>query len=136
MTNVLRRPSVAGRGIRVIRWLVIINLTLVGLQPISAGLFMSGYARALTIHAGVGLALQLGALVQVGAAVVLWLRRGVPAWVAGVSIALFLIAFVQVGSGFRRVYWLHVPIGVGIVGGLTRQVSRLDSFGRSVAVKS
>jgi hypothetical protein len=39
-----------------------------------------------------------------------------------------VIAFVQVGSGYRRVYWLHVPIGVGIVGGLTRQVRRLGSF--------
>jgi hypothetical protein len=121
-----------GQGVRFIRLLVVINLGLVSLQAVSAGFLMSGYARALTVHAIVAAALQLGALIQAVTAVVLRRRRRrVPAWMIGVSIGLFVIVFVQVGLGYRRSYWLHVPIGVGMFGGLMRQVSRLDTVARA-----
>jgi hypothetical protein len=116
-----------GRGIRLVRQLVVINLGLVALQALSAGFLMSGYARALTVHAIVAVALQFGALVQVVAAVVAWRRRRLPPWVAAVSIGLFVMVFLQTGLGHRRSYWLHVPIGVGLFGGLTRQAGRLDT---------
>ena len=117
-----------GQGIRLIRRLMVINLGLVALQPLSAGFFLSGYERAVTIHAGVALALQLGALIQAVTAVVLWRRRRVPAWLAGLSIGLLVMVFLQVGLGYSKRYWLHVPIGVGIFGWLTRQVNRLDTL--------
>ncbi len=125
-----------GPGIRLIRQLVAINLGLVALQPISAGFFLSGYGRAVTVHAAVALALQFGALVQAVTAVVLWRRRRVPAWVAGLSIGLFAIVFLQVGLGYRKSHWLHVPIGVGILGWLTRQVKRLDTLSRTTGARS
>jgi len=71
--------------------------------------------------------LQFGALVQVVAALVAWRRRRLPPWVAAVSIGLFVMVFLQTGLGHRRSYWLHVPIGVGLFGGLTRQAGRLDT---------
>jgi hypothetical protein len=116
------------KAIRLVRRLVVINLGFVALQALSAGFLMSGYAPALKVHTIVAVALQFGALIQAVAAVVQWRRRRVPTWAAGVSIGLFVIVFLQVGFGFRRLYWLHVPIGVGIFGGLTRQVNRLDTF--------
>jgi hypothetical protein len=127
-----------GRGIRLIRRLVLMNLALVALQPISAGFFLSGYgyARAVTIHGVVGLALLLGALVQAVTAVVQRRRRHVPSWVASVSIGLFVIVFLQVGLGYNRWHWLHVPIGVGIFGGLIRQASRLDILCRATEGRS
>lgn len=118
----------AGQGITLIRRLVVINLGLVALQPLSAGLFLSGYERAVTVHAGVALALQLGALIQVATALVLWRRRRVPAGAATVSIGLFVMVFLQVGLGYNKVYWLHVPIGVGLLGALIRQTIRLDTL--------
>ena len=118
------------RGIRVIRWMVAINLVLVALQPISAGFFLSGYGRAVTVHASVALALQVGTLIQAVTGIILWRRRRVPPWVAGISVGLFAIVFLQSGLGHTKRYWLHVPIGVGIYGGLTRVVTRLDSFRR------
>jgi hypothetical protein len=116
------------RSMSWIRRLVGINLGLVALQPLSAGFLMSGYARALTVHAVVAQALQLGALIQAITAVVLWRRHRVPARVAGASIGLFVIMFLQVALGYRRWYWLHVPIGVALVVALQRQAIRLDAL--------
>jgi hypothetical protein len=113
-----------------IRRLAIINLGLVALQPISAGLLMSGYAPALTIHAVVATALQLGALVQVVTAGVQWWRGRLSARAASASLGLFVIVFLEVGLGYNRRYWLHVPIGVGLFGALIRQTSRLDAPAR------
>ncbi len=125
-----------GQGIRLIRWLMVINLGLVALQPVSAGLFLSGYERAVTVHAVVALALQLGALIQVVTAVILWRRHRVPAWMAGVSIGLLVVVFLQVGLGYNKRYWLHVPLGVAIFGWLTRQLSRLDTRWRTTGARS
>ena len=137
MTDVSARTAGAGgQDIRLIRWLVVINLVMVALQPVSAGLFMSGFGRALPVHAVVGLALLLGLLVQVGAAALLWRQGRVPAWLAGVSIALFVVVLLQNAFGHNRQYWLHVPIGVALVGALNRQKSSLDTLRRTTGVRS
>jgi hypothetical protein len=118
-------------GIKVIRWLVLMNLVLVALQPLSAGFFLSGYGRAVALHAAGGFALLVGALIQGVTAVVLWRRHRVPAWVAGVSIGLFVVMFFQHGLGYNKVFWLHVPIGVGLFGWLTRLAIRLEMLTNS-----
>jgi hypothetical protein len=125
-----------GQGIRLVRLLLVINLGLVAIQALSAGFLLSGYERAATVHANVALALELGALIQAVTAVVLWRRRRVPAWVAGLSIGLFVIVFLQVELGYRKSFWLHVPIGVGIFGWLTRQVNRLDTLWPTTGARS
>jgi len=136
-TDASKATTDAGwQGIRLVRRLVVINLWLVALQALSAGFLMSGYARVLTVHAIVAVALQFGALIQAVAAVVLWRRRRVPAWVGGVGIGLFVIVFLQTGLGYRRSHRLHVPIGVGIFGGLTRQMNRLDTLWRTTGTRS
>jgi len=123
--------AAGGQGIGLIRRLVVINLGLVALQALSAGFVLSGYERAVTVHADVALALQLGTLIQAVIAVVLWRRGRVPAWVAGLSIGLFMMVFLQLGLGYKKSFWLHVPIGVGIFGWLTYQVNRLNTLWRT-----
>jgi hypothetical protein len=118
-------------AIRLIRWLMVANLGLVGLQPISAGFILSGYGRATAIHGTVALALQVGVLIQTIAAAVLWWRARAPAWLTGVSVGLFVIVFLQTGLGYNDWHWLHVPVGVGIFGGLTRLLNRLDASWRA-----
>jgi hypothetical protein len=120
--TVMGTSEASGQGIRVIRRLMAVNLGLVALQAVSAGFSLQGYAQAATVHAGVGLALQVGALIQIVTALVLWWRGRAPGWLAGLSLALFAVMFVQLGLGYRRLFWLHVPIGVGIFGGLLRQM--------------
>ena len=97
------------------RWLLAINFGLVAAQPISAGFLLSGYEHASTIHGGVAVALQVGALIQGVTAVVLYFRRRVAATVAVLSIGLFAMVLLEVWAGRHREYWLHVPVGVGIV---------------------
>ena len=98
-----------------IKWLMAINLGLVALQPLSAGFLLSGYDHASTIHAAVAVALQLGVVIQSATAVVLWLRRRVSARVAGHCVGLLVMVLLEVWAGRNREYWLHVPIGVGIL---------------------
>ena len=129
--NVSEGSTSAGHGISSIRRLVVINLALVALQPLSAGLFLSGYERAVTLHAVVALALLLGALIQAVTAIILWRRLGIPGSLAALSIGLLVIMFVQVGLGYNKQYWLHVPIGVALFGGLVRQTFGLNNLERA-----
>ena len=117
--------------IRLIRWLVAVNLALVALQPVSAGLFMSGFGRALPVHAFGGLALGVALLVQAGAAALRWRQGRAPGWVAGISVALFVAVLLQNAFGHNRQYWLHVPMGVALVAALNRQRSSLDTLQRT-----
>jgi hypothetical protein len=125
-TDAARETTDAGvRAIRLIRRLMIVNLALVALQPVSAGFILSGYGQATTVHGFVALGLQVGALIQTITAAVVWWRGRIPAWVAGFSVGLFVVVFLQTGLGYNDWHWLHVPIGVGIFGWLTRQMNRL-----------
>ena len=117
--------------VRWIRLMTIINLGLVALQPLSAGFFLSGYSRAVAVHAAVAMALQLGAVIQAVTAAVLWRLGRVPPWVAGFSIGLLVVVFLQVGLGHNNRHWLHVPIGVAMLGWLREQLNRLDTISRT-----
>ena len=115
-------------GIRWIRWLVLANLGLVVLQAFSAGFLLSGSGPAVIMHARGALALELGALAQAVLGIVLWRRGRVPVWAARAGVVLFVLVVLQFGLGRGKRYWLHVPIGVGLFGGLIRQSSRLDTL--------
>ena len=104
------------------------NLGFVALQPVSAGFFLSGYGRAVAIHRAIAVALQLGALVQAVTAVVLFRRGSVPAVIVGMSLTLFLMVLLQNWLGYSKLFWLHIPIGVGLFGGLIRQTARLETL--------
>jgi hypothetical protein len=61
--------------------------------------------------------------------------RALPASAAGASMRT-TPSVLQVGLGYNKRYWLHVPIGVGIFGWLTRQVNRLDAMWRTTGARS
>ena len=128
-TDASRATTDGGR--RVIKWLMAINLGLVALQPISAGFLLSGYDHASTIHAAVAAALQLVAVIQGVTAIVLWLRRRVSGRVAGLCVGLFVMVFLEVWAGRNREFWLHVPIGVGVLVWLRGRMDRLDTLWRT-----
>ena len=74
--------------------------------------------------------------IRVGVAVLLWRQQRAPARVTGISLALFVVVLLQNAVGHSAQYWLHVPMGVGLVGALNRQRSSLDALLRTTAVSS
>src|SRR5262245_34006137 len=108
----------AGHGLSWVRRLIVINLALVALQALSAGFLPFGSGLALTCQARVARAVAFGALTQAVATIALWRRRRVPGWIARVSVGLFVGVLLQIVAGHTKQYWLHVPIGVGLFGGL------------------
>jgi len=110
-----------------IRWLMVMNLGLFAAQPISAGFLLSGYDYASTIHTVVAVGLQLGAFIQGIAAVALWLRRRASGKVAALSVGLFAMVLLEVWAGRHREYWLHVPVGVGLVVWVRGRMSSLHA---------
>lgn len=126
MTELTNANPAALKGIR---WLMAMNLGLVAAQPISAGFLLSGYDYAATMHTVVAVGLQLGAFIQGIAAVVFWLRRRVSGRVAALSVGLFAMVLLEVWAGRNREYWLHVPVGVGLVVWVRGRMSGLpDAF--------
>jgi hypothetical protein len=123
-------PSIAvgGWGIELIRGLVIVNLVLVALQALSAGFFLSGDGRGVNAHSAGAKALLGVVLIQAVGAAVLWRRRRLPGWVAGNCLVPLVIVLLEMGLGRSKQYWLHLPLGVLIFGGLTRQLGRLEAL--------
>jgi len=106
---------------------MVMNLGLFAAQPISAGFLLSGYDYASTIHTVVAVGLQLGAFIQGIAAVALWLRRRASGKVAALSVGLFAMVLLEVWAGRHREYWLHVPVGVGLVVWVRGRMSSLHA---------
>lgn len=124
MTELTKTSTVA---LGSIRWLMVMNLGLFAAQPISAGFLLSGYDYASTIHTVVAVGLQLGAFIQGIAAVALWLRRRASGKVAALSVGLFAMVLLEVWAGRHREYWLHVPVGVGLVVWVRGRMSSLHA---------
>jgi hypothetical protein len=120
-------PKTSAAALKGIRWLMAMNFGLVAAQPLSAGFLLSGYDYAATIHTVVAVGLQLGAFIQGIAAVVFWLRRRVSGRVAAISVGLFAIVLLEVWAGRDREYWLHVPVGVGLVVWVRGRMSSLHA---------
>lgn len=100
---------------KTIRWLAAISLGLVALQPISAGFFLSGFNHASTAHKIVAGALQLVMAIQCVTAIVLWLRRRLSPRAAGFCAGLFAMVMLEAWAGRHMKFWLHLPLGVGIL---------------------
>ncbi len=64
------------------------------------------------------------AVIQCVTAIVLWLRRRVSPQVMGLSVALLVLVMFEVWAGRHKHYWMHVPMGVGILMWLRGRVAR------------
>ena len=109
---------------KTIKRLMAINLGLVALQPLSAGFLLSGFTHAATAHAVVAVALLLVAAIQCVTAMVLWLRRRLSLRVAGLCVGLLTMVMVEVWAGRHMQFWLHVPLGVSIIGVLRGRMDK------------
>jgi hypothetical protein len=79
------------------------------LQPIMAGFFLSGQDQAIDTHATNAMIL---------AALCLLLTVLVPRAVFTTALGLLVAETVQIMIGFSHILWLHIPLGVIMMGGL------------------
>lgn len=90
------------------------------LQPIMAGLFLSGRDTAVDMHATNATILVALCLVMTILAFPAWRRGLVPRPVFTVSLALFVVEILQMGAGYGHVMWIHIPLGVLMMGGVAQ----------------
>lgn len=86
------------------------------LQPVSAGLFVTGEVGYLDLHSLGHLVILGMVVVQVIVAILAWRPGRAPGWPIWTSVALFLVVEMQAGFGYTRDLSLHIPGGVLVFG--------------------
>jgi hypothetical protein len=89
-------------------------------QPILAGLFLSGQDTAVDMHATNAMIVVGLCLVQTILVFPLWRRARLPRAAFTVSAALLVVEILQMGAGFGHVMWVHIPLGVLMMGGVAQ----------------
>lgn len=104
----------------VFRAIVSVHLLAIVVQPVFAGVYLSGDYDSLGWHeAGANVVTAIG-YVQLAAAVVVWVRLR-QRWPLAPSIALVVAETVQYYAGMHSALWLHIPLGVMIVAAVVVQ---------------
>ena len=99
----------------ILRAVLTLHALLAVLQPVMAGIFLSGEADAMTnLHSPIGSTLWMYAFLQILVAGLYWRRggRALPFWA---SVGIFFAEFVQLVLGSTRQVAIHVPLGTLIV---------------------
>jgi hypothetical protein len=116
--NTLAQPAGTARRPRLTLWLLritaTIQLVLVLVQPVLAGLFLTGDVDAIEVHAAVATAVAFVELALIGVAVAYTVVRG-RLWVLPASVALLVAVGLQMAVGYNRALQFHIPLGVVIV---------------------
>ena len=94
-------------------------------QPILAGFFLSGRDSAVDSHATNATVLVALCLVMTVLAVLVRRRGLVPRAVPTISLALLLVEIAQMGAGYGHVMWIHIPLGVLMMGGVAQLMPRV-----------
>lgn len=89
-------------------------------QPIMAGLFLSGQDTAIDVHATNAMIVVVLCLAMTVLAFPLWRRGKVPRAAFTISVALLVVEVLQMGAGFGHVMWVHIPLGVLMMGGVAQ----------------
>lgn len=103
--------------LQVLRILVTVHMLAVCVQPVLAGMYLSGDFDALNVHAINASVVTSLSLFQLIGAVVFWLAGRGRGWPAVCALALFVAETLQIGYGYARELYLHIPLGVAIVVG-------------------
>ncbi|MDJ1138235.1 hypothetical protein [Streptomyces iconiensis] len=103
-------------------------LILVLLQPVLAGMFVSGDVDLLALHEVNAHVISFVGWLQVLAAVLVWRPGRGPVWPLGLAVLLSAAVWMQGDWGYARQLDLHIPVGVLLVSAATALVHW--SFGR------
>jgi hypothetical protein len=108
--------------VSVLRVVLLIHLLTVVAQATLAGMFLSGSVVALSWHEMTARGLVGICLLQIVITVLLRVRGGCPTWVLISGIAILLAEVLETSSGYRGILVVHVPLALGIFGGILRQL--------------
>ena len=108
--------------LRLLRGVLSIHLLAVIAQATLAGMFLSGSGTALSWHEMTARALAAICLLQIATTVLLRVRSGCPTWMLISAIAILLAEVLETYSGYRGILVVHVPLAMGIFGGIMRQL--------------
>jgi hypothetical protein len=109
-------------GLSLLRVVLLIHLLAVIAQATLAGMFLSGSGVALSRHEMTGRAVVGICLLQIAITVLLRVRGECPTWVLISAIAILLAEVLETYSGYRGILVVHVPLAMGIFGGIMRQL--------------
>lgn len=114
------RRQVSGAAVWFLRISILLVTASVLIQPVLAGLFVTGEVGLLTMHAANASLIALLVLVQLVAAILVRTGGG-PGWPIWATVAFFVLVLAQTAIGYARVVALHIPVGVlmfGVIVGL------------------
>ncbi|MGW3346994.1 hypothetical protein ACWDA3_27090 [Nonomuraea rubra] len=97
-----------------LRVTAIVHALAFALQPILAGLFLSGRDEAVGSHGDNAAIVSTIALVLAVMAVIARRRRLVGPRVPPLTATVFVLEIVQLTVGMDHRMWLHIPLGVGL----------------------
>jgi hypothetical protein len=101
------------------------------LQPILAGLFLSGQDSAIDSHATNASIVVSLCLVMSVLAFLAWRRELVPRPVFTVAAAMLVAEILQMMVGYAHLMWMHIPLGVLLFGGLAQLMPQVMRAGRT-----
>lgn len=113
-------PSTRPRRYSTCLWALRVAVTVAAVaylfQAVSAGQFLAGDYAFLRLHQlGTTTADLLMVLALVSAAGLKWIARG-PRAPFLITLAAMLVSQAQAATGAGRILWLHVPLGVALIG--------------------
>jgi hypothetical protein len=101
--------------------ILIVHLLAVVAQAVTSGTFMSGNHAAVGAHVLVSRILLGICLLQIAVTIILRRRGGCPNWALISAFAILVFEGLEIYFGVRRELILHVPLALGIYGGIMRQ---------------
>ena len=105
-----------------LRGVLSIHLLAVIAQATLAGMFLSGSGTALSWHEMTARALAGICVLQIATTGLLRVRGVCPTWMLISAIAILLTEVLETYSGYRGILVVHVPLAMGIFGGVMRQL--------------
>ncbi|MEU6431264.1 hypothetical protein ABZ860_35670 [Microbispora sp. NPDC046973] len=97
-----------------LRVTTVVHALAYALQPILAGMFLSGRDNAIGSHGDNAAVVATIALVLTVMAAIARRRRLAGRRVLPVMAAIFVLEIVQLTAGMNHILWLHIPLGVGL----------------------
>jgi len=106
-----RTGQVRGWAAWLLRVVVLLTTILVLLQPVLAGMFVTGNVTFLNLHSAGAVFVVLLTLIQIVAAILAWRPGRARAWPIWASVGFLVLVIAQMALGYTRERALHIPIG-------------------------